>query len=228
MQSIWATLISLITSLVLTLLGSALPVNNPKVPVEPQGLVVKIATPSARLQPNWPDLESTIYSSTPTPSPSPSVVLTPTPTVLPWGTTEKLQEHIYRTYVGQDPALASPSEILEALNVYRKDHGRQTVSNDNKLCDLAKFRAEQQAKIDNLDEHKGLIEYLNDAKHWEDLGVKGLGENASWGYQLSGTHLIEWVFDADQEHRDNQLNPSWNRACVATSKLLVEILFADK
>jgi uncharacterized protein YkwD len=153
--------------------------------------------------------------------------VSPTPKI-PWGTTEKISDHTYRTYVGQDLKMGTPKEILEALNVYRKNHGRQTLSSDDKLCALAQWRADEQEKLGTLDTHKGLEDYLNDPKHWEELEEKAVGENTSYGYTLSGTHLIEWLFDADEEHRSNQLNPRWNRACAATSGVTVEVLFGEK
>lgn len=152
-----------------------------------------------------------------------------TPAVkIPWGTTEKVADHTYRTYVGQDDKMGTPQEILDALNKYRQQHGQNTLSQDDKLCEIAKWRAEQQAKINNLDGHKGLKDYLEDPKHWEYIDLQAVGENASYGYILTGTHLIEWVFDADEEHRDNQLDPKWNRACAATNGSLVEVMFGRK
>ena len=102
------------------------------------------------------------------------------------------------------------------------------LQSDEKICSLANWRAQIQDKARNIDEHKGLIEYMNDPKHWQELSLTAIGENASYGYVLSGVHLIEWVFDADTEHRDNQLNPNWTLACAGISGVTVDIIFGKR
>lgn len=175
----------------------------------------KIVTPSRPLE-----------NTTPT-SATISIPRQPAPNV-PWGQTEKLGPGLYRTYVGQDEKMGSPDEILTSLNAYRKTHGVGQLRSDENLCKLAEMRADQQEKIGTLDSHKGLIDYMNDPNHWKDLDIKAIGENASYGYILSGTHLIEWVFDSDPEHRENQLNPSWNPACAGISGVTVDIVFGRR
>lgn len=153
------------------------------------------------------------------PSPSPSV---------PWGSTQKVSDHLYRTFVGSDSQMGSPEEILRALNSYRRDHNQGELQSDDKLCALAQQRAEIQNKLGNLDSHQGLEDKMKDPNSWTELGVTSIGENASYGYTLSGVHLIEWVFDADTEHRDNQLNPNWTIACAGTSGVTVDIVFGKR
>ena len=144
------------------------------------------------------------------PGPQPSPVLPASPARLdpaeqisepvpnvPWGSTEKVGEHLYRTYVGRDERMGTPSEILSALNSYRRNHNQGELFSDEKLCSLAKMRAEEQEKMGKLDTHKGIEEYMKDPNHWKELNITALGENSSFGYVLSGVHLIEWVFDAD-------------------------------
>lgn len=124
--------------------------------------------------------------------------------------------------------MGTPEEILKALNSYRRVHGTGNLSSDENLCRLAQIRAENQEKISTLDAHKGLIEYMNDPDHWRELNITAIGENASYGYVLSGTHLIEWIFDSDPEHRENQLNPEWNLACAGISGVTVDIVFGKR
>lgn len=152
----------------------------------------------------------------------------PKPPNIPWGTTEKLGEHQYRTYVANDPTMGTPDEILTALNFYRKSHNSPTLRSDENICKLAQSRAAQQQKIKNLDNHQGLMEYMDDPNHWKELNITAIGENASYGYVLSGTHLIEWVFDSDSEHRENQLNPQWNISCAGISEVTVNIIFGKR
>ncbi len=174
----------------------------------------QVATPSAKLQSSSPSALVSI----------PVVTTAP----VPWGQTEKIGDHLYRTYVGSDPAMGTPDEILTAINNYRHPHGAQEVHRDDGLCKLAQSRAQQQDKLGNLDEHKGLEDYMKDDNHWRELNITAIGENASYGYVLSGVHLIEWVFDSDVEHRSNQLNPQWNLACAGTSGVTVDIIFGKR
>lgn len=160
------------------------------------------------------------------PQPLPKPITTTKP--VPWGTTEKIGEHQYRTFVANDPVMGTPTEILAALNSYRQIHGRADLKSDDGLCRLANTRAQTQNKAATLDAHKGLEDYMKDPKHWEELNVAAIGENASYGYILSGTHLIEWVFDSDEEHKSNQLNPDWNLACAGVAGVTVDILFGKR
>jgi uncharacterized protein YkwD len=157
-----------------------------------------------------------------------SELQTPKPDNIPWGQTEKLGEHLYRTYVGQDEKMGTPEEILAALNNYRKNHGVGAVREDENICKLAQQRAEEQEQAGNLDGHKGFTEFLAKEDSWRWLDVKAVGENASHGYVLSGVHLIEWVFNADEEHRNNQLNPNWNLACAGVAGTTVDIIFGQR
>lgn len=155
-------------------------------------------------------------------------VVVPSQPNVPWGTTEKIGDHLYRTFVANDDKMGTPDEIITALNKYRKDNGQGPLQKYDKLCGFAQKRADEQQKAGTLDSHKGFEEYMNDENHWKELEVTGIGENASYGYVLSGTHLIEWVFDSDEEHRSNQLNPTWSLVCPAVSGETVDILFGKK
>lgn len=146
----------------------------------------------------------------------------------PWGTTIKIGDHEYRTYVGEDTKMGTSDEILTALNLYRKNHGVGSVRWDENICKFAQQRATAQNNAKNLDGHKGFEDFLSKEANWRWLDVKAAGENASYGYVLSGTHLIEWVFDSDTEHRNNQLNPSWNLACPAVNGVTVDIVFGQR
>lgn len=159
-------------------------------------------------------------------SPTTKAIQTSQP--VPWGTTEKLGPGLYRTYVANDPAMGTPEEILRALNNYRKSHNAGELQTDTSLCQLALRRAQEQDKVSNLDGHKGFSDYMADQNHWKELNVTAIGENASYGYVLSGVHLIEWIFDSDIEHRENQLNPNWNLACAGTSGATVDIIFGKR
>lgn len=164
----------------------------------------------------------------------PAKIIVPMPTPpaakdnTPWGTTIKIGDHLYRTYVGEDSKMGTSEEILAALNNYRKNHNVGSVREDENICKLAQERADAQNKGENLDSHKGFQDFMNKDGNWQWLDVKSVGENASYGYVLSGTHLIEWVFDSDSEHRANQLNPVWNLACAGVAGVTVDIIFGQR
>lgn len=217
----------LLGTIVLILVATATPIAAQFAP-EFLPLPIKLAKPPSEkpyfiVRPTEKDQlasESAIVSLLQIPTqPSPSV---------PWGTTEKVGDHLYRTFVGQDSVMGTPDEILAALNSYRRNHGISNLQQDENLCHLAMRRAQEQDRISNLDAHKGLIDYMDDPNHWQELNIRAIGENASFGYVLSGVHLIEWVFDADVEHRDNQLNPNWNLACAGVSGTTVDIIFGQR
>ena len=165
-----------------------------------------------------------------------SPTLTPVPTIVPenkdnsgstWGKARQLSEHTWTIDVGQDGQMASPQEILNALNNYRKTKGREVLSMDHSLASYSQTRADLFNKNQKLDDHAGFMSYFTQDKIRE-MGLRGVGENSAVGYTLSGTHLIEWVFAADAPHDNNQLNSSWNVVGIATSGNAVNLDFGAK
>jgi hypothetical protein len=83
--------------------------------------------------------------------------------------------------------------------------------------------------VGGLDAHAGFKEYLAKPNGWSSLPrFTSVGENNSYGYVQSGTRLVEWVFDADEEHRSNQLSAKWNRLCVRIRNTIVEVVFGQE
>ncbi len=164
--------------------------------------------------------QTIIIDSTPTPqtpaSSSPQVTQTtkksnptPTPDDEPWGVSKQISEHSWTMKVASDPNMATPSEILTALNTYRTKHGSQPLTMDPKLAAYAQSRTDYFDSIRNTDEHKGFNDFLENQDGFNKLGFTWLGENTSIGYQMTGTHLIEWIYAGDQPHDDNQLDNKW-------------------
>ena len=186
---------------------------------------------TSRIDPTIMQTLSTInyqLSITPSPSPIRAPTRIPQPTI-PWGTTEKIAEHTYRTFVGEDAVMSTEEEFVTALNKYRALHGVQELFVGTDLCAFATMRINQLKALGKLDAHAGFKEFLAKDENWKTLPrFVALGENNSFGYKQSGTHLIEWIFDADEEHRSNQLNPQWNRVCVRISDTIVEVIFGQE
>lgn len=169
-----------------------------------------------------------------TPIPTPTLVVTwaPPPPVVPtirWGIADKVAEHLYQIHVGQDQTMSTNDELFQALNIYRELHGVPALQTNDDLCRFADIRIKQLTDLGTLDGHKGFKEYLDSEDNWKNLsGLISVGENNSIGYRLTGTHLIEWIFDADEEHRSNQLDARWNQGCVRIQGTIVEVLFGRR
>lgn len=128
----------------------------------------------------------------------------------PWGVARQLDEHTWTMKVGEDSRMGTPKEILDALNNYRRGKGSQPLTWDGNLAGFAQDRANYLFSIKSTDEHKGFTDFLDNQDGYNKLGFTWLGENISYGYQLEGVHLIEWLYAGDKPHDDNQLNNRWN------------------
>jgi len=160
-------------------------------------------------------------NSDPAPQAAPAQKLAPKD----WGVAKQLDDVTWTILVGQDETMATPQEILEALNRYRNINGSGSLSWDDKLAEFAQERANYFAKIKDLDKHAGFIEYTASEDNMRSLGFASVGENASFGYNLEGVHLIEWIFAGDEPHDKNQRNPSWTHVGVGVADTGVAIIF---
>ncbi len=159
--------------------------------------------------------------------------LYPRPTTQPiptdsgeWGIAVKTGEHTYQIKVNNDAQMGTPAQILNAINDLRIRNGAQPLKTNEKICAYAQSRAEYFTKIRQVDEHKGFKEFLENDDGFEKLGFGSLGENSSYGYIMSGVHLIEFVYMRSPEHNKNQLDPKWDHGCVGVSESATNIIFA--
>ncbi len=127
--------------------------------------------------------------------------------------------------VGFDERMATPEEIFEALNEYRYRHKKEKLQWDQRLADYAKERARYFTIIGSTDEHKGFAEYVKDINNVKSLGFWSLGENSSYGYRLTGIHLIEWIFGASPEHNSNQLDDRWTHVGIGVDSNNTNLIF---
>lgn len=178
----------------------------------------------------------TIYPVSITSSP------TPTPTVVvaqpaykqtiqsnnsnaPWGISQQIDQHTWTIRVGQDSTMATPQDILTALNNYRNTKGRSSLSWSDNLGSYAQSRAEYFNQSGNIDEHKGFNDFLTNQDGFNKLGFSHLGENSSIGYHLIGVHIIEWIYASDAEHDANQLDSSWSSVGIGVSGTATDLVF---
>lgn len=169
--------------------------------------------------------------------PTPTIIIKKAPTATPvpktavsdkaaWGVATQVGEHTWTMKIQQDGKMATPGEILEALNHYRQVHNSGVLQSDNNLTNFAQKRAEYLNSIKNVDEHKGFREYLENEDGYHQLGFYSLGENISYGYKLEAVHLIEWAYGADDPHNKNQLDNSWSRVGIGVDGLATCLIFA--
>lgn len=170
---------------------------------------------------------------TPPPLPLPTRVITPKPPKIvedpnlpkEWGVAKQVGEHTWTMRVGQDLVMATPKEIMAALNDYRRRNGSAELMWDEKLVSYAQSRADFFISNKGLDSHKGFGEYLENQDGFNKLGFNAVGENSSYGYTMTGTHLIEWIFAGDEPHDKNQLNKDWAYVGIGVNNNAVDIIF---
>lgn len=158
-------------------------------------------------------------TSTPTPIQSgPTSVLTPTNTPTPIAT----------------PTLAPTNssglsgmvlDLFNALNNYRIKNGVNALAWDSKLGDFAQSRASIFNQNGGLDNHAGFLDFINNQDGFHKLGFYKLGENSSWGYNVSAVDLIEQVYTQDSGHKQNELNPSWSHVGIGLSGTSTDFVF---
>ena len=156
---------------------------------------------------------------------TPTITSEPTTSSLEWGVSKQIDEYEWTIRVGEDEKMATPKEIHEALNVYRKRHGSGELTWEDSLVSYAQTRAEEFISLGKLDQHKGFREYVENEENRRKLGFWGVGENASYGSRLMGVHLIEWIFAGDEPHDKNQLNPDWTHVGIGVKDTAVDIIF---
>ncbi len=145
----------------------------------------------------------------------------------PWGVAEKVDDVTYTIKVGYDDSMASPQEILGALNQYRAVHGVSALAWDDKLGNYAQSRANHFNSIGGTDKHAGFDSYLESQSGFTELGFNRLGENSFFGGPLSGTHLIEWVFSQSPGHNANQLDSGWTHVGIGVTQDSVNLNFGS-
>ena len=176
-----------------------------------------------------------ISSPTPIPvgarrdSPTPTIVLkdtSPTGDTGPWGVAKQIGEHTWTMKIASDPVMATPAEIFQALNDYRRRYGSSDLNWDQKLADYAQTRAKFFTDNHGLDSHQGFNDFLENQAGFEKLGFTALGENASYGYRLNGTHLIEWIYAGDEPHDKNQKDSRWAYVGIGVNGTSTCLIFA--
>jgi len=143
-----------------------------------------------------------------------------------WGVAQQIGEDTWTMQIGMDKKMATPSEILEALNNYRQRNGSQKLRWNQKLADYAQSRAESFDEKRETDAHAGFKDYLDNQDGYSKLGFNWLGENISYGFKLEGVHLIEWMYAGDKPHDDNQKSQQWDQVGIGVVGTATCLIFA--
>ena len=140
-------------------------------------------------------------------------------------TAQKINDVTWRVSdVENDDRMASPTEIVNALNSYRGSHGLSNLSWDQKLGDYAAGRAALFDKNGELDSHTGFQSYMKN-NGFTISGFNSLGENSAYlAGPMNADHIVHNIFGADSSHDGNQLD-SWTNIGVGVSGRAVNINF---
>ena len=157
--------------------------------------------------------------------PTPTSTIAPTQDNQEWGKATQVSEHTWTMKVGFDDQMATTLEIFEVLNNYRKQHSREALTWDDRLASFAQSRANNFTNLGKTDEHAGFVSYTDNIDNVKALGFWSLGENSSFGYRLTGVHLIEWVYAGDEGHNSNQLNSQWSHVGIGVDGNQTDLIF---
>ncbi len=183
-----------------------------------------VQTESAKLKHIFP---TSVPTATPIPIPTPTTIqVLPADNSDPWGVSKQISEYTWTTKVGQDARMATPQEILTALNNYRARFFAQPLTWDEKLAQYAQSRADYFNSKNDLDSHAGFNDFLTNQDGFSKLGYGRVGENSSLGYRLLGVHIIEWIYAGDKPHDDNQKDKDWDHVGIGVSGTATDLIFA--
>lgn len=152
----------------------------------------------------------------------------PTPIIDANSDAHQIGPHTWTVTVTPDRTEATAQQIFQALNAYRTQFSVGQLVWNADLAAYAQSRAQYYVSLGKLDDHIGFINFLNNEDGFQKLGFDSVGENASLGFILTGTHLIGEVYAADAEHNANQLNPQWTEVGVGVSKNATDLVFGGQ
>lgn len=157
---------------------------------------------------------------TPTETPTPAPILAQN--ISKEDTTKTIQN------VENSNAMATASDIFNALNSYRNENGISSLSWDDTLATFAQGRVNTFESNNSMDDHAGFSNFMNN-NGFEVSGFNGLGENsAQLSGPMDGNKIIREVYASSSSHNASQLDPAWTHAGVAINGIFVNINFGRK
>ena len=128
----------------------------------------------------------------------------------------------------QIAANVSASSLIAAINSHRAKKGVGALAFDSNLSGFAQGRSDYFASRGAMDSHAGFEDFINNQNGFAKLGFFAVGENSSFGYQVTPSELIEDIFANHLPHENNQINPEWTHVGVGVTGVAVDIVFAGR
>ena len=142
-----------------------------------------------------------------------------------WGTTIKLDEHISVSKFGADSHMATVEELNNAMNNYRQIRNLPNITIDQKLCEIAQIRAENQSENGGLDNHAGFDSQFQSQDKFYQMGEVLFGGSQP----VTATHIVEWGWDQSLTgHKEAISDPSWTDGCGGVSGYFAVFIFGRK
>lgn len=129
-----------------------------------------------------------------------------------WGVAKQISEHTFVQQVASDARMATVEEIFTALNNYRNNYGKGSLSWNGDLASWANSRAITYANNGSLDEHAG---FFGEAESkGNQYNLSSMNEGSSYIGKLEATHYVEWILAGDAPHKEALLRDTWNTVGV--------------
>lgn len=119
---------------------------------------------------------------------------------------------------------SSYSQVLDALNEYRNEHGVGRLEIDSKLQEFSQSRADYFNSKGDMDNHEGFQRLLNDSG-FEKMGFNALGENSSFGEWSDAQNLIRNIYGSSSSHNESQLKSEWTHVGIGVNGNATNIMF---
>ncbi len=152
---------------------------------------------------------------------------TPTPTLSNPSqyTAEKINDVTWKvSNLENDANMASPQDIVNAINSYRGSRGLSNLSVDGYLTSYAQERANLFSSNGSLDSHAGFRSFMDNGG-FERSGFNSLGENSAYvSGPMNGDKIVKSLFGADPSHDSNQLD-NWTHIGVGVNGNAVNVNF---
>lgn len=192
-----------------------------------------IISPAVEIQITIPPISTPTIPPSPVPTTAPTKKVTPTnsptPTLIASDTSqytaEKINDVTWKvSNLQNDDKMASPQEIVNAINSYRWGRGLSSLSTDSYLSSYAQERANLFAGNENLDSHAGFRSFMDNGG-FDAAGFNSLGENSAYlSGNMNGDKIVRNLFGADPSHDSNQLD-NWTHVGVGVNGNAVNVNF---
>ncbi len=121
--------------------------------------------------------------------------------------------------------MATPGEIVAAINNYRAKNGRPALGVDDFLMGYAQERSNYFTSIGKIDNHEQFFKDIHESRF---SSYYSLGENSSYTGAMSAERLVEEVFKNSAGHDENQLSTQWTHVGVGVNGYYIDVVYGRK